>query len=390
METNLPSTLDAVDGYVLPGIKVDEHRFLARVKVAQLLKMCEDPRRSEDPRQREGNTQLQSIYDLRTQVQRLFEGAKKTNVPKYAEYIVLVFNGQDGLTPPITLFSPTELKVDAEAHGLGYVQVPWQLPIIAIDGDTQLASRFEAGSINNATLEQFVPIDVNHGRPIQWAQQTFHDMNLLAVRPNAALGIGMDQRDPLTHVARMVENRVPFFTGRVNTVRRQLRPRDREIVTITTLRGACVTLAEGISGVRWGAKAVPVPQSRIPMIETAATEWWRAVTELLGPSIEDRQNSVAGAPAVLTAIGAVGHELVSIPDPTVRARELQKKLAMLRSVNWRKGQHWVSIGAGTTTRRGDYVISGPKQAAHNIYKALVDETDGNKNAFDEVRQRSAA
>jgi hypothetical protein len=386
VDTNLSTKLDGVDGFVLPGIKVDEHRFVARVKVAQLLKLCEDPRRSEDPRQREGNTQLQSVHDLRTKVQRLFEGAKRTNVPKYAEYIVLVYRGNNGLTPPITLFSPRDLEVDVESHGLGYVRVPWNMPVIAIDGDTQLASRFLASSIDAKTMDQFIPVDVNHGRPVEWAQQAFHDMNLLAVRPNAALGIGMDQRDPLTHVARVVEQRVPFFTGRVNTVRRQLRPRDREVVTITTMRGACVTLAEGISGVRWGAKAVALADDRVSAVEVAAVEWWKAVTELLGPSIEDRDRSVAGSPAVLTALGAVGSALTRMPDSQERAAELAKRINLLRTVDWRKGPHWVNIGAGTTTRRGDYVISGPKQGAHNVYKALTDQTDP---GFGEIRTRTA-
>lgn len=117
-------------------------------------------------------------------------------------------------------------------------------------------------------------------------------------------------------------------------------------------------------------------------------EWWRAVTTLLlGPAIEDRAGSVAGSPAVLAAIGAVGHELVAIADQEARTQELEEKIALLKTVDWRKGPHWVAIGAGTTTRSGDYVISGPKQAAHAIYKALADATEAN---FTAIRQRPAA
>lgn len=385
---SLTTTLDPLDGNILAGVKVDDHRFLARVQVAQLLKLCEDPRRAEDARERERSSQLQAVHELRSQVQRLFDGEKKRNVPRYAEYIVLIYRGQSkGMTPPITLYSPTQLKVEAEGHGLGYIQLGWNTVIIAIDGDTQLAARFEASSIEPQTNGQLIAVDITHGLPIDWAQQAFHDMNLLAVRPNAALGIGMDQRDPLTHVAREVEKSVPFFTGRVNTVRRQLRPSDREIITITALRGACITLAEGIGGVRFGAKAVQVPTDRVPAIQAAALEWWRAVTDLLGPSMEDRDGCVTGAPAVLAAIGALGHDLVAISDPNARAAEIEKKLLLLRTVDWKKGQHWVTVGAGTTTRKGDYVVSGPKQAAHAIYKALTDQTDA---AFTAIRRRSAA
>ena len=134
--------------------------------------------------------------------------------------------------------------------------------LVAIDGETQLAARFEAANINPETKDEFVPVIICHGRTIEWARQVFHDSNLLAVRPNAAVGIGMDQRDPLTHVARLVERQVPFFHDRVNTTRRQLRRNDKEIETITALRGACITFAEGITGVKYGAKPVPVASEK--------------------------------------------------------------------------------------------------------------------------------
>jgi DNA sulfur modification protein DndB len=130
--------------------------------------------------------------------------------------------------------------------------VPWDVQLVAIDGETQLAARFEAANIDGDTKKDFVPIVLCHGRPIQWARQVFYDLNLLAVRPNAAIGLAMDDRDPITHVARQVEQKVSFFKGRVNTVRRQLRASDDHVLTITALRNACVTLAKGIGGVQHG------------------------------------------------------------------------------------------------------------------------------------------
>ena len=120
---------------------------------------------------------------------------------------------------------------------------------VAIDGETQLAARHEAANLEPATKQDFVPVYICHGRDAHWARQAFHDLNTLGVKPNAALSIGMDARDPITKICREVERRVPFFSDRVNKARRQLRGSDLETVTITTLRGACVTLAKGINGV---------------------------------------------------------------------------------------------------------------------------------------------
>src|SRR5205823_12059499 len=132
------------------------------------------------------------------------------------------------------------------------------------------------------------------------------------VRPNAALSIGMDARDPLTRVARDIEREVPFFRDRVNKARRQLGARDKDVVTITSLRGACITLAEGIGGVKYGTRPVPLAEDRVKRVLQISVEWFKAVTEAIGPAMEDRENKLASPPTVLAAMAAMGHELVNI------------------------------------------------------------------------------
>lgn len=358
--------LNPTDGHVIEGVALSDHRFLARLKGAQLLKIAEDPRRTEDARQRQGNTQLENDFALRKSVQRLFEGAKRANVEPYAKYIVGVHTGAlRGTTPPIVLFSTAELK-----HTDNRILIPWDAPVVAIDGETQLAARFDAASINPDTKNDFVPVLICHSRDVEWARQVFHDLNLLSVRPNAAVGIGMDQRDLLTHVARTVEQKVPFFTGKVNAARRTLRGKDVEILTITTLRGACVTLAEGIAGVKYGARPVHVEPERIADIEQVAVEWFTALGDALGPVLADRDNTVASSAAVFTAIGALGHPLLGLPDAAARAARITQLVDELRDVNWLKGKHWEGI-CGKFTPKGSFSIGGPKEVSHAVFTALA-------------------
>src|SRR5260370_17353001 len=251
--------LRPTDGHIVAGVVIDDHRFLGRMRASQLFQGAIDPRRTEDLRQLEGNTQLENVRRIRMEVQRLFEGAKEKTVEPYAQYIVNVNGGADGMAPTIILFTEKELNVCDDPAGPGSIQIPWDIQLVAIDGETQLAARFEAQNIMEETKNDFVPIVICHGRTIQWARQVFHDLNLLAVKPNAALGLSMDERDPLTQVAREVMDKVAFFRGRVNQKRRQLGARDKEVAPFAALRGACVTLAEGIGGVKHGAKPVPLP-----------------------------------------------------------------------------------------------------------------------------------
>jgi DNA sulfur modification protein DndB len=378
--------LNPTEGYVVAGVAIDEHTFVGRMRAAQLLKIAEDPRASEDARKRAGSERLEDLHRIRLEVQRLFEGAKAKNVVPYTAYIVALHEGQDGMTPAIILYSREKLVTVGGNDGAEFAQIPWDAQLVAIDGETQLAARFDAANLKPETKNDFVPVVICHDRPLEWARQVFHDLNLLSVRPNAAVGIGMDQRDVLTRVARAVEDELPFFKGRVNKVRRQLRRSDKEVVTITALRGACVTFAEGISGVRHGAKPVSLPRHKFAALNAGATEWFGAVAKAIGTSIEDRDRTIASSPAVLAAIGAMGHELLEISDTTQRATELARRIDMLKAVNWDRGAHWEGI-AGKLNPKGSFSVGGSKETAYAIYTAL---TDPESNGYKRVHRTAAA
>lgn len=377
--------LNPTDGHMVAGVVLDENRFLGKMRGAQLLQVAVDPRKTEDLKQVSASAELESIRRIRTEVQRLFEGAKAKNVEPYAHYVVALKRGQAGMTPPIILFTEQKLPIEQQADGTAFAQVPYGTQLVAIDGETQLAARFEAGDIDSTTKQDFIPVVLCHGRNLAWARQVFHDLNLLGVRPNAAIGISMDERDPLTHVAREVERRVPFFSGRVNTVRRQLRRSDPHVVTITSLRGACITLAEGIGGVKFGAKPVSIPREDVDFITETTTEWLTAVAEAIGPAIEDREHKLAGAPAVLAAIGAMGHELTKLKDSTERAAKREELVEKLRLVRWEKGQQWEGV-AGKFSPKGRFSVGGSKETAYAVYGALIDR---NSEGYKRIRAIAA-
>src|SRR6266849_10385449 len=138
------ASLNPTEGHVLAGVEIDENRFIARVKPAQLFQMVVNPMLTEDEEERERNRDVQASWNVRRQVQRLFEGAKEKNVGPYARYICGLAHNQDGLTPVIELYSETPLKTQIGAYGTGWVQVPFELRFVSIDGETQLAARIEA------------------------------------------------------------------------------------------------------------------------------------------------------------------------------------------------------------------------------------------------------
>lgn len=366
--------LKPTEGHIIAGTKIDEHRFVGRVKAAQLFQLAPDPRDSENKQKLDASKHLQDMLDVREEVQRLFEGQKKKNVVGYAQYIADLNAGEDGITPPITLYTDKQLDIAENEDGTCHIQVPWGEQLVAIDGETQLAARHEAANMRPETKQEFVPVYICFGRDRLWARQAFHDLNTLGVKPNSALSIGMDARDPVTGITRDIERRVPFFTDRVNKVRRQLRSGDADVVTITSLRGACVTLAKGINGVQFGARPVPVDAAVLPLLTEAAITWFEAVTETIGAAIQDRENKLASAPSVIAAIGALGHPLVAIADPHERKARALQIAATLANVNWERNKRWEGI-AGKFTPKGAFSVGGAKETAYAVFSALSDPND---------------
>jgi DndB-like DNA-sulfur modification-associated protein len=251
--------------------------------------------------------------------------------------------------------------------------VPFDLRFVAIDGETQLVARIEAASMNTATKESFVPVSVIHGRPIDFARQCFHDLNLLGVRPNTAVGLSMDARDPLTSITRYVAEVVPMFTNRVEQQRRQLRRKDKAIVTLPSLRGGCVTFCTGIQGVKYGAKPVPpedLKGASLDEYRAACVAWWRAFTDRFGPALENREFTVTAAPAMLAALGAVGHKLLTVAVDE-RDKETKRILDTLADVQWERGEHWFNV-IGKASKNGGLAIAGSKEIAYSTYAALIE------------------
>jgi hypothetical protein len=234
----------------------------------------------------------------------------------------------------------------------------------------QLAARFEAAVIDPETRRQLVDIKFCYSRSLDWAKQAFHDLNLLSVRPNAATAIAMDMRDPLTSITRDVA-KLPFFDGRV-VASRQMKQNDTGICTLSVLRTSVVCFSEGIGGLQYGNKPVELNASRIPVVQKAAVEYFASLTDKLGPTMERRNDTVTASPAVMSALGALGHKASTIADANARQVEIGLALQGLDRVDWSRGQKWDGI-AGKLRPDGVFsTAGGAKDSGHACYSALAD------------------
>lgn len=365
------------EGTHLKGIPtLNPHRFLSVSTFARLMKVLDDPRVLQPNYRRTGFDAdvLEEEAELHDLVQRALTGAKKQNVPKYADYIEgLVFEGKLGVLPPIHLWCPQELDVITSGCEQ-YLLVPDDMKLLAIDGETQLSAHFVLFSRLGPEQRQAhlkFPMEqvIHHGLSLEAAQKYFHDLNVLAVRPNVSLSLAMDTTDPLMRIVREVEEAVPFVTNQVERQARQLPKKSPKVITVQSLRQMVINTFKGIAGVQYGAKPAPVDSLDLARVRDASVIWLNAYFQAFGEQVRDRENSIAGAPPILAAVAAMG-QAVFQASPEDRAGEAARLIETLRSVDWSKGQHWVGI-AGAVKARG-FSVNSTKEAAYAIFNVLTD------------------
>lgn len=369
---------DVTEGIPVPCMVIDPHSAVAVMPVKQLLSLVLDPVASQDSRITATNPQLASYASLRSEVQRLVEGAKEKNSVKYGSYLVAgLRDGNPWIVPPITLYHPTALKLVKFGVTPALV-LPYGDFFVAIDGETQRIAWQRAAHEYPPVAERKIAVVIHHGKPVDHARQAFYDLNTREVKPNTAVSIAMDTQDFATRVTRAVIESSLVIKGRVHTNRRQLRRNDRELLTISALRTGVVTTLLGGAGLQVGSRPVELPSE----VDTAAAERivvaiWTNILDLLAPALapDVRANSVAAAPAVLAGIGVVAHHCM--PSPPRRSEvghwTSAQLLETLRNVTWARqveGQSpWEGI-AGKTTPTGSFSIGGPKEVGYAVAQAL--------------------
>ena len=251
--------------------------------------------------------EIEEERDIHSLIQRALTGNKGKNVSPYRQYIEGVVLGETGVLPPIHLWSETEL--DVVRHGAShYVVVPNGEHLLAIDGETQLTAHWQLDQMatpENRKAHREFPLAfiLHHGITRSTARQYFHDLNVLAVRPNTSLGLSMDTKDPVMKVVGDLETRIPALFGQVEKQPRQLKKNSSKIATLQSLRQMVINVDKGISGVQYGARPAPIEEDKIDDLRDVALDWIGTYLNTFEEEIRNRETYLASSGPVLAAVG---------------------------------------------------------------------------------------
>jgi hypothetical protein len=383
MDVSQLGSIDLSAGIYIKGLPLADNSFLAVTKFGQLQAIMRNPRDLQPSTRRVGYEaeQLEEEASIHELIQRALTGAKKSNVAKYGEYIYEVVTGRAiGVLPPIHAWSPEKLDVVTNGPDT-YLLVPQSDHLLAIDGETQVTGHFEVPKLAATPEEKKqhreypLAMVVHHGINTEAARQYFHDLNILAVKPNTSLGLSMDAKDPIMKVVANLEVRIGLLNGRVDKQARQLSKKSHKVMTVQSLRQFAINTLLGMPGIQYGAKPAPIPaDANLRDVEEVGRDWLEKYLGEFAADVIDRENTLAGAAPVIAAIGAIGNSILKAGDQYERERVARDQLDSLKQVNWKKGDHWAGI-AGKFTEKGTFSIGGTKEVAYAIYNVLTDPTN---------------
>lgn len=390
-------TIDTSKASAIACLVVDDNEVLATLSLGHLMNLVPDPRGFEDKRVRPAmmaNPAMAALSDKREHIQRYFTGAKKTNVPKYADFIFeRVRDRKHRGTPPICLGTSRSLVVVPGQDGTARIGIPYGLLLLAVDGETQraaweeahhmFAQLIEAGMATEDALESVrVPVEIHHGLDDDRLQALFYERNVLGAKVNANEAISKDQRDPAMKIVREIMNMPIEMPGGgkmpvsylVQTASRQVAKNSQHWVTLSALRTGVVTTLLGRAGLQYGAKPVPEPDRTVDFdaLKDEVAGVFHAVLQRYADKFYDKDVNLIGAPSILAGIGIAANRAIT-SQPTASGREhltIDELFDLLDPIRWEKnGPWWEGVGTRRTPK-GAITVAGPKEVGYAVADAI--------------------
>ncbi len=387
--------IDTTRASAIPCLVVDNHEVLATLSLGHLMQLVPDPRQFEDKRVRPAllaNPAYAELADKRETVQRYFTGAKRTNVPKYAQFIFeRVRDREHRGTPPICLGTTSKLVVVPGPEGTAKVGIPYGRLFLSVDGETQraawedahhkFAEMVRAGLAEEEALESVrVPVEIHHGLPVERLQALFYERNVLGAKVNANEAIAKDQRDPATQIVRAVMS-MPIMqpngqmvptSSVVQQASRQVGRKAPQWVTLSALRTLVVTTLLGRSGLQYGAKPVPTPEGvDFDTLRSEVADIVHAILQHFADKFADKEKNLIGSPAVMAGIGVTAQRAVSsLPHMQEQPMTLDELLELLDDIRWEKDAGFWDGVATRKTPKGVTTVAGPKEVGYAVSEAI--------------------
>lgn len=174
---------------------------------------------------------------------------------------------------------------------------------------------------------------------VEWAGQAFHDRNYYAVAVRAGKALSVDARDPVNALAKtMADHPAIVNAGGIAYERDTLLKGDTRFTTHSVLHRFVRGFLFGRPGIDKGVDTrIDIDDNQVSMLDNYLVH----LGDIMPWSADDREQYLARASVVLSALAVVGHDLYKLG---LSDTELRAKLRVLGNLDWRRSNlGWVGI-----------------------------------------------
>jgi DGQHR domain-containing protein len=200
----------------------------------------------------------------------------------------------------------------------------------------------------------------------EYEQQLFHDLNLLAKRPNKSISLKFDHTNPYNFMAKELarENEYFILYG-IDTEKTQLRESNPNLMLLSTLRN---TISYIIAGTDNDKRNVLTNENYDEWKQTV-NDVFNTVFEKLPNDCNDRSKYIIGLAATIQGIGKYVNSILN-SDNVLDWKEV---LQRLNEINWRHNNSmWNAYGGSYDADKGRFVFNGTGSGVNGVAKALND------------------
>lgn len=196
-------------------------------------------------------------------------------------------------------------------------------------------------------------------------QQLFHDLNLLAGKPNKSIALNFDSSDQYNRLAKyLAKNNEQLLRLNVETEKTQIRSNNNQIMVLSTLRNMLCYIITGKNKDKNDSLNIETYSDYC----TTLDEIINLLFEVLPEDASNRERYIIGTAATLQGIGKYLHEVIYNQSNL----DWQSEIKKLGTIDWSHSSSvWEGFGGSYIPERNKFVFTGTSAGVNGVYEALI-------------------
>jgi len=209
-----------------------------------------------------------------------------------------------------------------------------------------------------------IPVVIFTGIDQKGEQQLFHDLNLLAGKPNKSIALNFDSSDQYSRLAKeLAKNNESLLKMGVETEKTQIRGNNNQIMVLSTLRNMLCYIITGANK----------DKEDLLNIETY-NDFYNTLDEIINllfnelpEDVSNRDKYIIGTAATLQGVGKYLNEVIYKRDNL----DWQSEITKLGTIKWsHNSKVWEGYGGSYIPEKDKFVFTGTSAGINGVYEAL--------------------